>query len=153
MISFHNQWILFLNNKTINNNNNNNNNNKNNNNTNNNINNKNNNNNNNNINNNNMFFICTKLRPLLRLFNTQGLNMYRYSNHVPTRVVYLTFKERDIASWYSVWSWCDRLLDISFMVDPLTYLLFWSVLHDWCNKGRGMCYPVCKRSLVANQKE
>ena len=18
------------------------------------------------------------------------------------------------------------------------------VLHDWCNKGRGMCYPVCR---------
>ena len=25
--------------------------------------------------------------------------------------------------------------DQSFMVDP--------VLHDWCNKGRSMCYPVC----------
>ena len=22
-------------------------------------------------------------------------------------------------------------------VDPLSYF------HDWCNKGRGMCYPVC----------
>ena len=21
--------------------------------------------------------------------------------------------------------------------------LFLPVLHDWCNKGRGMCYPVC----------
>ena len=21
--------------------------------------------------------------------------------------------------------------------------LFQPVLHDWCNKGRGMCYPVC----------
>ena len=20
---------------------------------------------------------------------------------------------------------------------------FQPVLHDWCNKGRGMCYPVC----------
>ena len=32
------------------------------------------------------------------------------------------------------------------------------VLHDWCNKGRGMCYPVCvmgayKRTLAANRKE
>ena len=25
------------------------------------------------------------------------------------------------------------------MVDPLSYFSF----HDWCNKGRGMCYPVC----------
>ena len=23
--------------------------------------------------------------------------------------------------------------------NPLSYFLF----HDWCNKGRGMCYPVC----------
>ena len=25
-------------------------------------------------------------------------------------------------------------------VDPLSY--FQPVLHDWCNKGLGMCYPV-----------
>ena len=28
-------------------------------------------------------------------------------------------------------------------VDPLSYFLFQPVLHDLCNKGRGMCYPVC----------
>ena len=28
-------------------------------------------------------------------------------------------------------------------VDPLSYFSFQSVFHDWCNKGRGMCYPVC----------
>ena len=28
-------------------------------------------------------------------------------------------------------------------VDPLRYFSFQSELHDWCNKGRGMCYPVC----------
>ena len=28
-------------------------------------------------------------------------------------------------------------------VDPLSYLSFHPVLYDWCNKGRGMCYPVC----------
>ena len=25
---------------------------------------------------------------------------------------------------------------------PLNYFLFQPVLRDWCNKGRGMCYPV-----------
>ena len=25
----------------------------------------------------------------------------------------------------------------------LIYFLFQPVLHDWCNKYRGMCYPVC----------
>ena len=28
-------------------------------------------------------------------------------------------------------------------VDPLSYFSFQPVLHDWCNKGRSMCYPVC----------
>ena len=29
------------------------------------------------------------------------------------------------------------------MVDPLSYLSFQPVLHDWFNKGGGICYPVC----------
>ena len=28
-------------------------------------------------------------------------------------------------------------------VDPLSFFSFQPVLHDWCNKGSGMCYPVC----------
>ena len=28
-------------------------------------------------------------------------------------------------------------------VDPYSYFSFQPVLHDWCNKGCGMCYPVC----------
>ena len=28
-------------------------------------------------------------------------------------------------------------------VNPLSYFSFQPVLHDWCNKGRGMCCPVC----------
>ena len=28
-------------------------------------------------------------------------------------------------------------------VNPLSYFSFQPVLHDWCNKGRAMCYPVC----------
>ena len=27
------------------------------------------------------------------------------------------------------------------MVDPLSYFSFQPVLHGWCNKGRGICYP------------
>ena len=33
--------------------------------------------------------------------------------------------------------------DRSFMVDPLGCFSFQPVPHDWCNKGRGMCYLVC----------
>ena len=28
-------------------------------------------------------------------------------------------------------------------VDPLSHFSFQPVLHDWCNKGCGMCYSVC----------
>ena len=37
----------------------------------------------------------------------------------------------------------DGLLDQFFMVDPLSYFSFQPVLHDWCNNGCGMWYPVC----------
>ena len=29
------------------------------------------------------------------------------------------------------------------MVDPLSYFSYQPVLHDWCIKGRGLCYSVC----------
>ena len=38
----------------------------------------------------------------------------------------------------------DRSSDRSVMVDPLSYFSFQPVLHDWCNKGRGMCNLVCE---------
>ena len=41
------------------------------------------------------------------------------------------------------WIWCHGSSDRSFMVDPLSYFSFQPMLYDWCNKGRGMCYPVC----------
>ena len=31
----------------------------------------------------------------------------------------------------------------SLSMFPLSYFSFQPVLHDWCNKGRGLCYPVC----------
>ena len=42
-------------------------------------------------------------------------------------------------------------------VDPLGYFSFQPVLHNWCNKGCGMCYPVCgmvhiKESLLLIDK-
>ena len=35
-----------------------------------------------------------------------------------------------------------RRIDPSW-VDPLSYFSFQPVINDWCNKGSGMCYPVC----------
>ena len=39
----------------------------------------------------------------------------------------------------------DRLSNIPtcFRLHPV-WFSFQPVLHDWCNKGRGMCYPVCE---------
>ena len=42
-------------------------------------------------------------------------------------------------------------------VDPLSYFSFQLLIHDWCNKGRGMCHPVCgmmhiKESLLLIRK-
>ena len=45
--------------------------------------------------------------------------------------------ERDVVPW------CDGLSDRFLTLDPLSYFSFQPVLHDWCNKGRGMCYHVC----------
>ena len=46
--------------------------------------------------------------------------------------------------------------DYSFMMDTMSYFSFQPVLHDWYNKGHGMCYPdwddAYKRTLAANRK-
>ena len=52
----------------------------------------------------------------------------------------------------TVRSWCDGSSDPSFIVDPLGYLPFHPVLHDWCNKGRGMCYPVCGMMMLIGKR-
>ena len=49
----------------------------------------------------------------------------------------------------SVNSWCDRSSDRSFMVDPFNHFL----LHDWCNKGHGMCYPACRMMHIKEPLE
>ena len=48
------------------------------------------------------------------------------------------------SSWYSIHSWCDGSSDRYLMVDPLSYFSFQPVLHNWCNKGYGMCPPICR---------
>ena len=36
--------------------------------------------------------------------------------------------------------------------DLSSEVVFQPVLHDRCNKGCGMCHPVCKRSLATKWK-
>ena len=47
------------------------------------------------------------------------------------------------ASAKNTCSWCNGSSDQSLMLEPLSYFSFQPVLHNWCIKGSGMCYPVC----------
>ena len=48
----------------------------------------------------------------------------------------------------SIHSWCEVVGSILHGVDPLSYFSLQPVLHDWCNKGLGMCYPVCGMMVI-----
>ena len=37
----------------------------------------------------------------------------------------------------------STLYKVNHYNNVVEYFSFQPVLHDWCNKGRGMCYPVC----------
>ena len=41
-----------------------------------------------------------------------------------------------MAQWYSDRSSCD------WSLDPLSYFSIQPLIHNWCNKGSCMCYPV-----------
>ena len=83
---------------------------------------------------------------------------------IVTLLYYITVGDPilDLVPQYSVWvmssSYCgagrssevEHSLMVRWVVgsilhemDPLSYFSFQPVLHDWCNKGCGMCYPVC----------
>ena len=68
-----------------------------------------------------------------------------FHRHLISLAVHCTVFHRHLISLegHCVRSWCDGSSDRSFIVDPLSYFLFQPVLHDWCNKGRGMCYHFC----------
>ena len=51
--------------------------------------------------------------------------------------------QRDMASRENIRLWCGGSSDRSLMVEPMKYVLFPPVLHDWYTKGHGMCYLVC----------
>ena len=82
----------------------------------------------------------------------RAMNVTRYI-YAPVFDIQL---KQDVAPWQSIYSWCDGSSDRSLMVDPLSYFSFHPVLHDWCTKGCGMCYPVCdgayKRTLAVNRR-
>ena len=50
----------------------------------------------------------------------------------------MKLRGKSVRSRYDGYGSSDR----SFMVDTLSYFSYQPVLHDWCNKGCGMCYTV-----------
>ena len=44
----------------------------------------------------------------------------------------------------SIGSQGGQLNRASATIGLLSYFSFQPVFHDWRNKGRGMCYPVCR---------
>ena len=52
--------------------------------------------------------------------------------------------ERDVVPWIKSFAHgaMGRRIDPSWG-GPIDYFSFQPVLHNWCNKGGCMCYPVC----------
>ena len=53
-----------------------------------------------------------------------------------------------LSTFYQTGARCSSMVrwvvgSILHGVDPLSYFSFQPVLHNWCNKGHGMYYPVC----------
>ena len=69
------------------------------------------------------------------LFSNNAISM-RYRRYSIKGAGRSSEVERSLMVWWVVGS-------ILHGVDPLSYFSFQPVIHDWCNKGRGMCYPVC----------
>ena len=73
--------------------------------------------------------MATFINIILILFVRKRSTMF--SNHY--------MKEQDVAQWKSIHSLCGGSLDQSHLVDPLSYFSFQPVLHNWFNKGHGIC--------------
>ena len=108
---------------------------------------------------------------IFSLFKSQIFinNIYIYTNHIVIRVSNIRPTESNLylplccnvtrctfKRMYTTYDGARRSSEVerSLMVrwvvgsilhrvDLLSYFSFQPVLHDWCNKGRGMCYPVC----------
>ena len=94
------------------------------------------------------------LRTILIVRKETSCRHKGYSFFLAARVLLYAPSHRQDSTYHgyicgnSVHSWCNGSSDRSFMVDPLSYFSFQPVLRDWCNKGCGMCYPVCGMMLI-----
>ena len=52
--------------------------------------------------------------------------------------------EQDIGQWVHKWDQSiTPCADVLLLSCSMSHFSFQPVLQDWCNKGRGMCHPVC----------
>ena len=52
-------------------------------------------------------------------------------------------KDRSDNPLHHEWMIYSGAIFCTYIMLELSYFSFQPVLHDWGNKGRGMCYPVC----------
>ena len=60
-------------------------------------------------------------------------------------------RERDVAPWEERSLMVRWVVGSIFMVDPVSYFSFQPVIHDWCNKGCGMCHPLYGMMRIKEQ--
>ena len=71
-------------------------------------------------------------RGLLIYYNGDDIFAVRKCRYVCSNFVFLTGARR------------RSVVVVDRRIDPsLSYCSFQPALHDWCNKGCGVCYPVC----------
>ena len=56
----------------------------------------------------------------------------------------LTRVRRPITVIVNVLSGSLNKKNVLLSLDTLSYFSYQPTLHDWCKRGRGMCYPVCR---------
>ena len=83
-----------------------------------------------------------KQREIAQWIHRVGSIRRACANAVPRNYTqwYNTYHIRVLSVIYGIWLSVNH-----FIVSPLQiYFSFQPVLHDWYNKGCGMCYPVCE---------
>ena len=86
-----------------------------------------------------LHFIC-RMNPVRGMVHMkEPLLLIRKSSPCGSSRFLLSISEWSFTIWPTSFNHKWNVLSTSLK----HYFLFQPVLHDWCNKGRGMCYPVC----------
>ena len=90
---------------------------------------------------NSLDIVCTtfsvRLMAWIQVVHSVHCSTFRYAliAHWFSCVLCTVLLSYNWAPWCSVRSCCDGSLDHYFMVDPLRFVSFQPVLHDWCTKA------------------